>query len=61
MPKYYVSHVEFNVVIDASNKKEACKKVCEKYKPDSNKCEYVFINEKGFSSVFDTESAHSIS
>ena len=60
MPKYYISHPEFDIVVDATTKREACKKVCEMYEPDINKCEFVFINETGFSSQFSTESAVSI-
>ena len=60
MPKYYMSHPEFDIVIDAIDKHDACEKVCGMYKPDINKCEFIFVNEQGFSSQFCTESAVSI-
>jgi len=60
MPKYYISHPEFDIVVDAIDKHDACEKVCNLYKPDINKCEFVFVNETGFSSQFSTESAINI-
>ena len=60
MPKYYVSHPTCDVVIDAQDKKHACRKVCWYYHLDKRKCEFVFVNELGFSSQFNTADAYNI-